>query len=123
MQAINQKVTQEQLRLAAENQVKTVEAQQRAKVVTAEAEANATKAQADGAAYAITKKAEAEAEALKIQNAALAQNRDVLELRRIEVEMQKAKNWNGQLPTAIYAGAPVPFLDVGKQYGSPTPRQ
>src|SRR5690242_12290775 len=37
MHAINEKVTQEQLRLAAENKVKTVEAEQRAKVVTAEA--------------------------------------------------------------------------------------
>jgi hypothetical protein len=49
-----------------------------------------------------------------VQNAALAQNKDVLELRRIEVERVKAERWNGQLPSAIYAGAPVPFLNVGK---------
>ena len=26
----------------------------------------------------------------------------------------KAEKWGGALPTAIYAGAPIPFLDVGK---------
>jgi prohibitin 2 len=33
-------------------------------------------------------------------------------LRRIEVEQTKAERWNGQLPSAIYAGAPIPFLNV-----------
>lgn len=114
MAAINQKVTQEQLRLVAENKLKTVEAEQKQKVAIAEAEATAVKATADGQAYANLKVATAQAEALKIQNAALAQNKDVLELRRIEVEATKAAKWNGALPTAIYAGAPIPFLNVGK---------
>jgi prohibitin 2 len=114
MSAINQKVTQEQLRLVAENKLKTVEAEQKQKVAIAEAEASAARAQADGEAYANLKVATAQAEALKIQNAALAQNKDVLELRRIEVEKIKAERWNGQLPQNIYAGAPIPFLDVGK---------
>lgn len=70
MQAINEKVTQEQLRLAAENKLKTVEAEQRQKVAVAEAEASARKA--------------------------------------------KAEKWNGELPSAIHAGAPIPFLNVGK---------
>jgi regulator of protease activity HflC (stomatin/prohibitin superfamily) len=114
MHAINEKVTQEQLRLAAENKVKTVEAEQRAKVVTAEAEANALKAQADGEAYATVKAATAQAEALRVQNDALAKNKDVLELRRIEVERTKAEKWDGRLPQNIYAGAPIPFLTPGK---------
>ena len=46
----------------------------------------AVKARADGEAYVNLKVATAQAEALKIQNAALSQNKDVLELRRIEVE-------------------------------------
>jgi prohibitin 2 len=112
MSAINQKVTQEQLRLVAENKLLTVEAEQKQNVAIAEAQAAATRAKADGEAYANLKIAEAQAEALKIQNAALAQNKDVLELRRIEVERVKADKWNGQLPQAIYAGAPVPFLQV-----------
>ncbi|MEP6739652.1 MAG: SPFH domain-containing protein [Caldimonas sp.] len=114
MHAINEKVTQEQLRLGAENKLKTVEAEQKQKVAIAEAEANARKAQADGEAYANLKIATAQAEALRVQTAALAQNKDVLELRRIEVEKIKAERWNGALPTAIYGSAPIPFLNVGK---------
>lgn len=112
MAAINDKVTQEQLRLVAENKLKTVEAEQKQKLAIAEAEASATRAKADGDAYANLKVATAQADALKIQNAALAQNKDVLELRKIEVEMTKAERWNGQLPQNIYAGAPIPFIDI-----------
>jgi len=112
MHAINDKVTQEQLRLAAENKLKTVEAEQKQKVAIAEAEANAVKAKADGDAYANLKIATAQAEAIKVQNTALMQNNGVLELRRIEVEQTKAERWDGKLPEAIYAGAPVPFLNV-----------
>ncbi len=114
MHAINDKVTQEQLRLAAENKLKTVEAEQKQKVAIAEAEANARKAQADGEAYASLTIAKAQAEALRVQNAALAQSKEVLELRRIEVDKVKAERWNGALPSAIYAGAPIPFMNVGK---------
>lgn len=123
MAAINDKVTQEQLRLGAENKLKTVEAEQKQKVAIAEAEASALRAKADGEAYANLKVATAQAEALKIQNAALAQNKDVLELRRIEVLHIQAERWNGQLPTAIYAGAPVPFINTENQWGAPAPRK
>ena len=112
MHAINEKVTQEQLRLGAENKLKTVEAEQKQKVAIAEAEANALRAKADGEAYANLKVATAQADALKIQNAALAQNKDVLELRRIEVAMTQAKTWNGVLPVNIYGSAPIPFLNL-----------
>jgi prohibitin 2 len=110
MAAINDKVTQEQLRLAAENRLKTVEAEQKQKVAIAEAEANAVKAKADGDAYAALKNATAQAEALRVQNLALTQSKDVLELRRIQVEQTKADRWNGQLPQNVYAGAPIPFF-------------
>ena len=115
MAAISQKVTQEQLRLGAENKLKTVEAEQKQKVAIAEAEASALKAKSDGEAYANLKVATAQAEALRIQNAALAQNKDVLELRRIEVEMVKANKWNGALPQNMYAGAPMPFLSLNNE--------
>jgi prohibitin 2 len=114
MEAINAKVTQNQLRLVAENKLKTVEAEQKQKVAIAEAEASATRAKADGDAYAQLKVATAQADSLKVQNAALAQNKDVLELRKIEVEMEKAQRWNGVLPQNIYASAPIPFLDIKK---------
>jgi prohibitin 2 len=110
--AINDKVRQEQLRQAADNKLKTVESEQKQKVAIAEAEAAAARATADGQAYAQLKIATAQADSLRIQNAALAQNKDVLELRRIEVELVKAQKWNGQLPQNIYAGAPIPFINV-----------
>jgi len=114
MSAINEKVTQEQLRLGAENKLKTVEAEQKQKVAVAEAEASALKATADGKAYAALKIATAEADSLKVQAQALAQSKDVLELRRIEVEQTKAAKWNGVLPTSIYGSAPIPFLNPVK---------
>jgi prohibitin 2 len=114
MAAINAKVTQDQLLQTAEKKALTVAAEQKQKVAIAEAEATALRAKADGEAYANLKVATAQADALRIQNAALAQNKDVLELRRIEVESVKANKWNGALPQAIYAGAPIPFLQVGK---------
>ena len=112
MDAINDKVTQEQKRLAAENKAKTVEAQQKEQVYIAEATAKSTRAKADGDAYATLTNAKAAAESLRIQNEALAQNKDVLELRRIEVDMERAQRWDGKLPTSIYAGAPIPFMNT-----------
>jgi len=114
MAAINEKVTQEQLRQAADNKLKTVESEQKQKVAVAEAEAAAQRATADGQAYAQLKIATAQADSLKVQNAALAQNKDVLELRRIEVELEKAHKWDGKLPVNMYAGAPIPFLAMDK---------
>jgi regulator of protease activity HflC (stomatin/prohibitin superfamily) len=110
MGAINQKVTQEQLRLAAENKVRTVEAEQKQKVAIAEAEASALRAQADGEAYSKLTKAKAEASALQLLNNAVAQNKDVLELKRIEVQMMEATKWNGQrVPNQYYGMAPIPM--------------
>jgi hypothetical protein len=83
-------------------------------VAIAEAEAAAVKATADGNAYANLKVATAQADALKVQNAALQQSKDVLELRRIEVELTKAQRWDGKLPENIYAAAPIPFINIGK---------
>lgn len=114
MKAIGQKVEQEQLRLVAENKLLTVEAEQKQKVAVAEAEASAVRASADGSAYATVKNATAAADALRIQGKALDENPRILDLRRIDVEMTKASRWNGALPTSIYAGAPIPFMNVPK---------
>ena len=125
MAAINDKVTQEQLRLAAENKLKTVEAEQKQKVAVAEAEANAVKAKADGDAYATVTQAkadaeqtringEAEAHNLEVQEKSLINSPQVLELRRIQVDQTKAERWDGKLPENVYSGAPIPFLNVGK---------
>lgn len=124
MRAINSKVEQEQLRLAAENKLRTVEAEQKQKVAIAEAEANAVKAKADGDAYATVANAKAEGEqtrinadaeahALSVQQQAIASAPQVLELRRIQVDQTRAEKWDGKLPENIYAGAPIPFLNLG----------
>ena len=47
----------------------------------------------------------------------IAKNKDVLELRRIEVELTKAQRWNGALPTSVYGSAPIPFMNVGNAAG------
>lgn len=104
MEAVNEKVTQEQLRQAAENKLKTVESEQKQKVAVAEAEAKATVATA-----------QAQAESIRLQAAALRENSGLLDLKRVEVQMEQAKRWDGKLPQNIYAGAPIPFLDVGKK--------
>ncbi len=109
--AINEKVQQDQLLQTATKRQLTVAAEQQSNVEIAQKAADAVRAKADGDAYALLKNATAQADALKVQNAALAQNRDVLELRRIEVDMEKAKRWDGKLPEAIYASAPIPFLN------------
>jgi regulator of protease activity HflC (stomatin/prohibitin superfamily) len=114
MDAVMAKNTQVQLKLSAENSVLTTEAEQQGKVVIAQAEADALKLKADGEAYATLKQAEALAKSLQIQNDALRQNKDVLQLKQIEVDMKKAEQWDGKLPTAIYAGAPIPFLNSEK---------
>lgn len=110
MAAINAKVTQDQLLQTAEKKALTVEAEQKQKVKIAEAEATALRAAADGEAYAVLKRATAEADALKVQNSALRESKDVLELRRIEVQLAQANKWNGALPSAIYSGMPIPFM-------------
>lgn len=101
MKAIEDKVTQEQLRLAAINTALTVEAQQKSKVALAEGEAEAIRKKADGDAYAVEAAAKASANALMIQNKALQQSRDVLELKRIEVQMKYAENWKGDVPSTV----------------------
>ena len=103
MKAINDKVTQEQLRLAAENKLRTVEAEQKQKVAIAEAEAAAK-----------VKTAEADAKSIQLQGEALRANQNLLELKRVEVEMEKAKKWDGKLPQNLYASAPIPIMNLGK---------
>ena len=122
MDAINKKVEQEQLKLVAQNRLLTVEAEQRQKVAIAEADANALKAKTDGESYQqrtladaanYAKKKEAEAAAFQIRASqeALAASQGVLELKRIEVAMEQAHPWNGELPVQnIYGTTPVPYM-------------
>lgn len=123
MRAIQGKVVQTQLLLQAENKVKTVEAEQRQRVAVAEAEANivrakaqgdadAAKAAADGNAYSVRTNATAAADALKLQNAALASSKDVLSIKQLEVQLQWAQNWKGEYPSIIGGNAPASFMNI-----------
>lgn len=114
MAAINEKVTQEQLRLGAENKLKTVESEQKQKVAVAEAEASAVKATSDGQAYKTITIAKADAQAIQLEGEAKAKAMEVqaiaLSRNGALVELTKAERWDGKLPTSVYAGAPIPFF-------------
>lgn len=74
-------------------------------MLNAKANADARVLQATAEARAIQLQGEAQAEAIKAQSEALATNATL-------VEMEKAKRWDGKLPSSIYAGAPVPFMAI-----------
>lgn len=59
--------------------------------------------------------AKAEAESVKLQAQALSQNNQYIELKRLEVERLWAEKWNGAYPQNIYAGAPIPLLQIGEK--------
>lgn len=102
MNAINDKVTQEQKKLAADNKVATVRAEQESNVAIAEAAAKIVRTKADGDAYSVITRARAEADAIKLQAAALASSgKDILELRRIEVQRIQANQWKGGVPNTV----------------------
>src|SRR5262245_36259468 len=81
------------------------------KKINAEGEANAAREAAKGQADSIEFVAKAEARAIQIkgeaQAAAMRAQALALAQNPVLVEMKKAEQWNGALPTAIYAGAPI----------------
>lgn len=87
-----------------------------ARVLNAKATADATLLQTKAAADGSLFQAEADAKGIKLRGdstaAAIAAQAKALEANATLVEMEKAKRWNGQLPTSIYAGAPIPFMNT-----------
>jgi regulator of protease activity HflC (stomatin/prohibitin superfamily) len=86
------------------------------KRISAEGDANAAREKAKGEADAIDFTAKAEARAIQLkgeaQAAAMRAQANALAANTVLVEMKKAERWNGALPTAIYAGAPIPFMQA-----------
>ena len=86
--------------------------------IKAEGEANAVRAAAAGAADARVLQATAEATAIKLQGeaqaAAIRAQAEALTANPDLVNLRKAERWDGKLPSAIYAGAPIPFLPADK---------
>lgn len=73
----------------------------------AKGRADSVKAEADAKAYATKVQGDAEADAIKARAAALANN-------PLIIELTKAENWKGVLPTTVIPNGTIPFLDAGK---------
>lgn len=86
-ESIERKVESEQLAQKAKNDLERVKFEAEQKVATAKAEA----------------------ESLRLQKAEIT--KDMIELRRVEAEIEAIKKWNGVLPNMIGTGA-VPFLNI-----------
>jgi regulator of protease activity HflC (stomatin/prohibitin superfamily) len=76
-------------------------------VTRAQAEADSQLARAKAQAESIRITGEAEASAIKDRAEALSKNQDLIELT-------KAENWNGELPTTMLPNSTLPFFDVKK---------
>ena len=98
-----------------QERVQALKIADRAKI-DAEGKANAVREGAKGDADATLVKAQANAKAIKLEGEAKADamraQADALARNPVLVEMKKAETWNGVLPQAIYAGAPIPFFQV-----------
>lgn len=81
-----------------------------AAIEAARGRAESVKLEAEAGAHATLIRGQAEAAAQKLMADALSQNASL-------VEYQKALRWDGKLPQAIYAGAPIPFLQVPSPAG------
>lgn len=76
-----------------------------AAIEAARGRAQSMRLEAEQQAAATLIRGQAEAKAQELMADALAKNASL-------VEYQKALRWNGQLPQAIYAGAPIPFMQA-----------
>lgn len=74
-------------------------------IETARGRAESTRLQAIAESESIKIRGQAEAGAQKLMADAIASNPNL-------IEYQKALRWNGALPQNIYAGAPIPFINL-----------
>lgn len=110
--AIEQKVTQEQQALTAKNRLAQVEYEAQQVVAAANGQRDAAIATAEAQAKTKLLNAESEAKALELQKAQITS--EMLELRKVEVQMELAKHWNGAYPQYYMTGGNgvVPVLDI-----------
>jgi len=85
-------------------------------VNTANAQRDAAKARADGQAYKIETEAKAEADSIKLKGIAEAEaikaKAKALKSNPLIVELTKAQNWNGQLPTTVMGDGQGVLMDL-----------
>jgi regulator of protease activity HflC (stomatin/prohibitin superfamily) len=127
MKSIDEATMAKNSAIAAENQLRTKQFEAQQVAATAKGKADATieeargqaestrlNANAQAAARIATATAEAQviemtglatAKSLRAQSEAVKGSPDL-------VEWTKATKWNGALPTALYSGAPIPFMNV-----------
>lgn len=84
--------------------------------IRAEGDANAVRARAAGDADARILHATAEAKAIQLQGeaqaAAIRAQAEALKANPDLVSLRKAEKWDGELPTALYGSAPIPFMQI-----------
>jgi regulator of protease activity HflC (stomatin/prohibitin superfamily) len=122
-QAVNNAAVQKANIESVEYQRQQAQKQAETAKIKAEGDANAVREQAKGAADARLLQAQAEAKAIALQGeaqaAAIRAQADALKSNPTLIDLRKAERWDGKLPTAIYAGAPIPFLPVDKPTETP----
>ena len=103
--AIEEAAISTQNKIKAENDLARIKGEQEQIVAQAkgQAEALVTKAQSEAQAKLLI--AEAEAKSLGLQRMEIDSN--VLRLREIEVEMERVKHWNGNVPTVTMGNTPT----------------
>jgi regulator of protease activity HflC (stomatin/prohibitin superfamily) len=122
-QAVNNAAVQKANIESVEYQRQQAQKQAETARINAEGDANAVREQAKGAADARLLQAQAEAKAIALQGeaqaAAIHAQADALKSNPTLIDLRKAERWDGKLPTAIYAGAPIPFMPVDKPTEAP----
>lgn len=111
--AIESKVTAEQNALTEKNRLVQIEYQAKQKIAEAEGTSQSAILQAEAEAKRKLLNAESEAKALEMQKNVVTTN--LIELRRIEVQLKMAERWNGQLPMYNLGGNTLPILNVPTQ--------
>lgn len=103
------KIEADTVKIAAEGQANQraaiADGQRREQELLAQGAAAARKLQSEAEALAIRIQGEAQADAAKRMAEALATNPNL-------VNLEQARRWNGALPTNMYSGSPIPFLNL-----------
>lgn len=101
METINAKIMATQRAIAAENELRQVQAEAAKRVAQAEGTKNERIAVAQG-----------EAEANRLLTASLTGT--LIEWRRLEIERAAIEKWKGEVPTTVMGGgaSPVPFINM-----------
>lgn len=115
-QAVDQAAVQKANVESYKYQLEQQQTQAQTVAVQAEGKANAVKAAAAGDASARLIKAQAEAKAIELEGdakaTAIRAQAQALMANPEYIALIKAQQWDGKLPTNMYAGAPIPFLQL-----------